>query len=72
LRFAPAGEHGPEASHLWTLGEDQRPRPIPVRVGLSDGSMVEVSTAEPVEQVIVGVDEREPPPTIMRRIIGSM
>ena len=72
LRFAPAGERGPEASHLWTLGEDQRPRPIPVRVGLSDGSMVEVSMAEPVEQVMVGVDEREPPPTIMRRIIGSM
>lgn len=72
LRFAPTGERGPEASHLWTLGEDQRPRPVPVRVGLSDGSMVEVSTAEPVEQVIVGVDQREPPPTITRRIIGSM
>lgn len=72
LRFAPAGERGPEASHLWTLGEDQRLRPVPVRVGLSDGSMVEVSTVEPVEQVIVGVDEREPPPTIARRIIGSM
>lgn len=72
LRFAPAGERGPEASHLWTLGEDQRPRPVPVRVGLSDGSMVEVSMAEPVEQVIIGVDQREPPPTITRRIIGSM
>jgi HlyD family secretion protein len=72
LRFAPAGERGPEASHLWTLGEDQRPRPVPVRVGLSDGSMVEVSIAGPVEQVIVGVDQREPPPTIARRIIGSM
>jgi len=72
LRFSPAGERGPEASHLWTLGEDQRPRPVPVRVGLSDGSMVEVSIAEPVEQVIVGVDQREPPPTITRRIIGSM
>jgi HlyD family secretion protein len=46
--------------------------PVPVRVGLSDGSMVEVSMAEPVEQVIVGVDQRELPPTIMRRIIGSM
>jgi HlyD family secretion protein len=34
--------------------------------------MVEVSIAEPVEQVIVGVDQREPPPTITRRIIGSM
>ncbi|MBB4363501.1 HlyD family secretion protein [Bradyrhizobium sp. CIR18] len=72
LRFTPAGERGPEASHLWTLGEDQRPRPIPVRVGLSDGSMVEIAIAEPVEQVIVGVDQREPSPTIARRIIGSM
>jgi len=72
LRFSPAGERGPEASHLWTLGEDQRPRPVPVRVGLSDGNMVEVSMAEPVEQVIVGVDQREPPPTLTRRIIGSM
>lgn len=72
LRFAPAEGHGPEASHLWTLGEDQRPKPVPVRVGLSDGSMVEVSTAQPVEQVIVGIDQREPPPTITRRIIGSM
>jgi HlyD family secretion protein len=72
LRFAPAGERAPEASHLWTLGEDRRPRPLPVRLGLSDGSMVEVSIAEPVEQVIVGIDQREPPPTIVRRIIGSM
>ena len=72
LRFSPAGERGPEASHLWTLGEDQRPRPVPVRVGLSDGSMVEVSMAEPVEQVVIGVDQREPPPTLTRRIIGSM
>jgi HlyD family secretion protein len=72
LRFAPAGERGPEASHLWALGQDQRPRPVPVQVGLSDGSMIEVSIAEPVEQVIVGVDRREPPPTITRRIIGSM
>jgi HlyD family secretion protein len=72
LRFSPAGERGPEASHLWTLGEDQRPRPVPVRVGLSDGSMVEVSMAEPVERVIVGVDQQEPPPTLTRRIIGSM
>jgi HlyD family secretion protein len=72
LRFVPSGARGPEASHLWTLGEDQRPRPLPVRVGLSDGNMVEVSIGEPVEQVIVGVDQREPPPTIARRIIGSM
>jgi HlyD family secretion protein len=80
LRFAPAGESGPKASHvasdlllvlLWTLGKDQQPRPVPVRVGLSDGSMVEVSSAEPVEQVIVGVEKKEPPPTIARRIIGS-
>jgi HlyD family secretion protein len=41
-------------------------------VGLSDGSMVEVSTAEPIKQVIVGVDHTEPPPSIARRIIGSM
>jgi HlyD family secretion protein len=81
LRFSPAGESGPKASHvpsdllrvlLWTLGEDQQPRPVPVRVGLSDGSMVEVSSAESVEQVIVGVEKKEPPPTIARRIIGSM
>lgn len=72
LHFSPAGERGPEASHLWTLGEDQRPRPVPVRVGLSDGSMVEVSIAEPVEQIIVGFDQREQPPTLTRRIIGSM
>jgi len=72
FRFVPAGARGPEASHLWTLGADQRPRPVPVRVGLSDGNMVEVSMAEQVEQVIVGTDQREPPPTIARRIIGSM
>jgi HlyD family secretion protein len=72
LRFAPPGERGPETSHLWILDKDQRPKPVPVRVGLSDGSMVEVSMAEPVEQVIVGVDHTESPPSIARRIIGSM
>lgn len=72
LRFAPAGESGPKHSHLWTLGDDQRPKPIPVRVGLSDGNMVEISSTEPVEQVIVGIDQSVAPPTITRRIIGSM
>jgi len=72
LRFVPAGESGPKNSHVWTLGDDQRPKPIPVRVGLSDGNMVEVSSADPVERVIVGIDQSVAPPTVTQRIIGSM
>jgi HlyD family secretion protein len=72
LRFAPTGESGPKHSHVWTLGDDRLPKPIPVAVGLSDGNMVEVSSAEPVEQVIVGIDQSVAPPTIARRILGSM
>jgi HlyD family secretion protein len=72
LRFAPPGESGPKHSHLWTLGDEERLKAIPVRVGLSDGNMVEVSTDQPLEQVIVGIDQTVAPPTIARRIIGSM
>jgi HlyD family secretion protein len=72
LRFAPPGESGPKHSHVWALGDDQRPKPIPVRVGLSDGNMVEVSSAEPVTEVILGIDHSVVPPSITQRIIGSM
>jgi HlyD family secretion protein len=72
LRFVPDGESGPRESHLWILGDDQRPKPIPVRVGLSDGNMVEVAGAKPVERVIVGIDQSAPAPTVTQRIIGSL
>jgi HlyD family secretion protein len=72
LRFSPEGESGPKNSRLWTLGDDQRPKTIPVRVGLSDGTMVEVSSAEPIENVIIGIDHVVERPTITRRIIGGI
>jgi HlyD family secretion protein len=72
LRFTPAGAGGPRQTTIWTMDQSAQPREIAVKVGLSDGKMVEVTSAEPVERVIVGIDQSAPPPTVAQRIIGSM
>jgi HlyD family secretion protein len=72
LRFAPEGVTAPSQSHIWTLDEEQRLQAVPVTIGLSDGRMVAVMSERPVRQVVVGVDQSAAPPTLVRRIIGSI
>jgi HlyD family secretion protein len=72
LRFMPPKEASTKESHVWVLGNDQRPKAVPVKIGLSDGRMVEVASKMPLEHVITGLDASAPPPTLARRVIGSM
>ena len=72
LRFTPAGMDGANQSSIWIIGADRQPQAVPVKVGLSDGKFVEVTSVEPMERVIIGVDRRALPPSLTRRIIGSM
>jgi HlyD family secretion protein len=72
LRFMPSKEASTKESHVWVLGNDRRPKAVPVKVGLSDGKMVEVASETPLEQVITGIDASAPPPTLARRVIGSI
>lgn len=72
LRFMPSKEASTKESHVWVLGNDQRPKAVPVKVGLSDGKMVEVVSKTLLEHVITGIDASAPPPTLARRVIGSM
>ena len=53
LRWRPAGAiaSGPG---LWVLDPDGNPRMVPVRLGLGDGSVTEISTTQPVQEAIVG------------------
>lgn len=53
LRWKPAGAvvKGPG---VWVLGADGDPRMVPVRLGLGDGSVTEITAVEPVREVIVG------------------
>jgi HlyD family secretion protein len=56
LRWRPAGmaANGPA---LWVLDPDGNPRMVPVRLGLDDGSVTEVSTTEPIHKAIVGTKQ---------------
>jgi len=53
LRWKPPGSNvkGPG---VWVLGPDGSPRMVQVRLGLGDGSVTEISTMEPVREVIIG------------------
>jgi HlyD family secretion protein len=54
LRWKPPGSivNGPG---VWVLGPGGNPRRVPVRLGLSDGSVTEIAAAvEPIREVIVG------------------
>jgi HlyD family secretion protein len=53
LRWKPPGatQNGPG---VWVLGPDGAPKMVPVRLGLADGSVTEITAMEPVREVIVG------------------
>jgi HlyD family secretion protein len=53
LRWRPVGAiaSGPG---LWVLDPDGNPRMVPVRLGLGDGSVTEISTTQPVQEAIIG------------------
>jgi HlyD family secretion protein len=53
LRWKPVGAvaAGPG---VWVIGPDGNPRMVPVQLGLSDGSVTEISTTQPIHKVIVG------------------
>jgi HlyD family secretion protein len=53
LRWKPSGSvvEGPV---VWILGLDGGPKMVPVRLGLSDGNVTEITANEPVREVIVG------------------
>ena len=53
IRWRPAGAVA-SSPGIWILGPDGSPRMVPVRLGLSDGSVTEISTTEPVQNVIIG------------------
>lgn len=55
LRFNPTGERTRER-RIWVLGPNDEPQPIPVKVGLTDGTVTAVSGANVKEgmQVITG------------------
>jgi multidrug efflux pump subunit AcrA (membrane-fusion protein) len=53
LRWKPAGTVA-KGPGVWVVGPDGDPKMVQVRLGLSDGSVTEISTMEPVREVIVG------------------
>jgi HlyD family secretion protein len=53
LRWKPPGAVA-KGPGVWVLGPDGDPRMVPVRLGLGDGSVTEISASEPVREVIVG------------------
>jgi HlyD family secretion protein len=53
LRWKPAGAIA-KGPGVWVVGPDGDPKMVQVRLGLSDGSVTEISTMEPVREVIVG------------------
>ena len=53
LRWKPPGA-AVKGPGVWVLGTDGSPRMVQVRLGLSDGSVTEISTMEPVREVIIG------------------
>ena len=53
LRWKPPGAVG-KAPAVWVLGLDGSPKMVPVRPGLGDGSVTEITAVEPLREVIVG------------------
>ena len=53
LRWKPPGAVG-KAPAVWVLGLDGTPKMVPVRLGLGDGSVTEITAVEPVREVIIG------------------
>jgi HlyD family secretion protein len=53
LRWRPAGvtSSGPA---VWIPGPDGEPRMVPVRIGLGDANVTEISSTEGVREVIIG------------------
>jgi HlyD family secretion protein len=72
LRFTPSKDNGPKESHVWVLDHEQRPKAVPVKLGLSDGKMVQIASTVALDRVITGINASAPPPTFARRVIGSM
>jgi HlyD family secretion protein len=56
LRWRPAGTaaSGPA---VWVPGLDGNPQMVPVRLGLGDGNVTEISPTQPVHEVIVGKNQ---------------
>jgi multidrug efflux pump subunit AcrA (membrane-fusion protein) len=56
LRWRPTGTaaSGPA---VWVPGLNGNPQIVPVRVGLSEGSVTEISTTQPLHEVIVGMKQ---------------
>src|SRR5258708_27429528 len=53
LRWKPAGSTA-KGPGVWVLGQDGSPKMVPVRLGLGDGSVTEITAVEAVREVIVG------------------
>jgi len=53
LRWKPPGS-SVKGMGVWVLGSDGGPRMVPVRLGLSDGNVTEITANEPIREVIVG------------------
>ena len=53
LRWRPAGTAA-SGSAVWVLGPDGEPRMVPVRIGLGDTNVTEISSTEGVREVIIG------------------
>jgi HlyD family secretion protein len=56
LRWRPAGTAAGGAA-VWVPGPDGNPRKVPVRLGLGDGSVTEISSTQPVQEAIVGKNQ---------------
>ena len=56
LRWRPAGTAASSPA-VWVPGPDGNPRIVPVRLGLGDGSVTEISPTQPVNEVIVGKNQ---------------
>ncbi len=63
-RLGPGGEQRAGAGQtIWILGNDRTPSPVPVKLGITDGSFSEVVQGDLAEgqEVIVGVISKEGP-----------
>ncbi len=53
LRWKPPGATA-KGPGVWVVGADGDPRMVQVRLGLSDGSVTEITAIEPIREVIIG------------------
>lgn len=55
------GSQGGGGQIIWALGDDRTPRPVPVKLGITDGSFSELAEGElkEGEEVIIGVVSKE-------------